>query len=277
MAKPISRVSEMNRVDSRIHITADHGDDQEQHTVVEAIGGTNKEGITIFLQFTEPHLAGEFNAYQKIDQNLPLSFLMGVCLISYCVVHLSYQVFWRTSNPYYIPGFMLAVAGGLTATLLLTLRLAIQIPTSVFHSPMLRRIHKFLLELDQSPAIWIIGNTTFCVSLSICSSLFMLARVMQGPCDPNNMDWRDQQDCNNGQLFGLPTEEYVINLCTVIMGQVFVKGANRKSLLFGWVGKFAITMACLEISHATTHAFVCFHFATLMFISYEVSGLTGSG
>jgi hypothetical protein len=262
-------ISKMGGKDTRVHLTDDPGN--ESLLDVENIAQTNKEGISIFLQFTEPRLAGEFNVFQKTESNPPLSIAIGACMFIYFIVHLRYQYFWQTKNPFYIPAFILGLVVGGSGTLLLTIRYALVIPTSFFRSPLLRRMHTTILDLDKSRAIFYICNTSLVISLSIASSLFVLARVMEGPCDPNDMDWRAQQDCNNSPLTGLPTEEYVFDLISVVLVQIFVKGANRKSLLFAWVGKFAIIMACLSVTGAMSHAWVCLHFALVGGISYEVS------
>jgi hypothetical protein len=259
----------MGGKDTRVHLTDDPGN--ESLLDVEHLALTSKEGFNIFLQFTEPHLAGEFNVYQKTESNPPLSIAMGVCMLIYFIVHLCYQDFWQTKNPFYIPAFILGLVVGCTGGLLLTIRLALVIPTSFFRSPLLRRMHTTILDLDKSRAIFYICNTSLVISLSIASSLFLLARVMEGPCDPNNMDWRAQQECNNSPLTGLPMEEYVFDLISVVIIQIFVKGANRKSLLVAWVGKFVFIMVCLGLTGATTNALVCFHFALVGGISYEVS------
>jgi hypothetical protein len=208
--------------------------------------------------------------------NPPLSLVMALCMGSYFIVHLCYQNFLRTENPFYIPAFIFGLVVAASGNVVLILRLALVIPTSMIHSPMSKRIHQMLLDHDKSPAIWVVCNTSLVISLSTASSLFVLARVMQGPCDPNNMDWSAQQDCNNSPLTGLPTEEYVFDLISIVLVQIFVKGANRKSILFAWVGKFAIIMASLGMTDATTYPWVFFHFALVVGISYEVSGLMGS-
>ena len=153
-----------------------------------------------------------------------------------------------------------------------TLRSAFTVPLSAMQSPLGKRFHRWLLELDKSPTIWVVCNTTYVVSLSIASSLFVLARVVQGPCDPDNMDWRAQQDCNNSRLTGLPTEEYAFDLISVLLVQIFLPGANRKALLCAWVGKFVIIMVCLHVAGATSYPWVCYHFALVVGVSYEVSG-----
>ena len=73
-------------------------------------------------------------------------------------------------------------------------------------------------------------------------------------------------------MIGLPTEEYVVDLISVLLVQIFVPGANRRSLLFAWVVKFVIIMVCLHIAGATTHPWVCYHFSLVVGISYEVNG-----
>ena len=266
----------MGGTDVRVHLSDEHDEDNTPEAHVIDIGLTNKEGINILLRFTEPQLAGEFNFYQKRDMNPPLSLAMGMCMGVYFIVHLSYQSFFRTSNPFYLPAFLLGLVVAFSGSLLLILRFALVIPSSMVRSRIAKRLHNWLLELDRSPSVWMFCNSSLVISLSIASSLFVLARVIQGPCDPHDLDWRAQQKCNNGRLTGLPTEEYVLNLFTVLLVQVCLKGSNRKSLLFAWVGKFAIMMACLGLSEATTHAWVCYHFAIGMGISYEVSG-NGSG
>jgi hypothetical protein len=255
----------------RVHLTEDRGDDNDNVTD-DAEEPTNK-GLNLFLQFTEPHLAGEFNIFQKTDVNPPLSFVMFICFTIYFIVHLCYQrVFVRDASAYYLVGFLTGVFNVVTAAVLIILRFALLVPTSTLQSPLLKRIHKVCLDMDQSPALWVILNTTLMVSLSIGSSFVLLARVVQGPCDPDNMDWRAQQDCNNSTLTGLPTEQYVICLLTLLMIQILLKGANRKSLLVAWVIKFVIIMWCLHVAGATTQAWVCFHFSLVVGISYEVSG-----
>ena len=268
----------MKRIETRVHLT-DCGDDQSPqppcNNVMGPIDSNNelrKEGLNIFLQFTEKNLVDEYNAYQKTDVNIFLSFLMGGCMVIYFVVHLTYQIFWRTSNPFYIPAFIMGTIATVFGGLLVNLRMAVFLPPFTFRSPVLRRIHQWHLDLDRSPVVSTISNTTFVISFSVAVSLFVLARVVEGPCDPGNMDWRAQQDCNNGRLTGLPTEEYVLNLFSVLLVQVFVKGASTKAILFAWVAKFCIIMSCLYVSQSTTYWWVIYHFCMMAGISYEVSG-----
>jgi hypothetical protein len=255
--------------DTRVY-TADNND-EEIVDVMAPTAGT--EGLTRFLQFREPNLGREFNIYQKRDMNIALSFIIGSSITIYATIYLRYLEIWRNPSPLYLCAFLSSIINLFTSAALICLRAALLTPTSTFQSyPLLKRIHKVLLVWDQSPALWVILNTSFVISLSIGNSLFLLARILRGPCSPDNMDWRAQLSCNNASLSGLPFEQYVVNLLTVLMVQILLKGANRKSLLVAWVAKFVIVMVCVKVAGATTYVWVCFHFSLAMGISYEVSG-----
>lgn len=228
----------------------------------------------MFLQFTEPNLAAEFRKFQKTDVNIQLGGLVSALSTVYFVTHLSYQTFWLPSNTTYLAAFLFGISTVLSATVSIGTRFAGFFPDvdGYFQWTLLRSIHKILVSLDQSSVNWKLTNDTLVISFSTASSLFMLARVLQGPCDPSATHWQDQQNCNNGGPAGLPTEEFILNLTSIFMCQIFLKGASLKAIFVSWLIKIAIIMACVRLAGVDTYWWVGFHILNMMAVSYEVSG-----
>ena len=161
------------------------------------------QSLNWFLEFVgDDTLAGDFLQFQKTDFNIFLALFCSAICVIYFVVHICYQTFWIRDNPSYIVAFAAGLLTTFTATYLLAIRVAATLSPDTFAKwKPLHVVHTRLLSIDQSSVRWIYANNVFVLAFSTSSSLFMLARVYEGFCDPNvSKTWQQQQNCNGAPV-----------------------------------------------------------------------------
>jgi len=197
--------------------------------------------INYLLDFVgDPTLASDFRQFQKTDFNLPLALFLSFICITYFIVHIRYQEFWTTHNPSYIAAFAAGLVTVFSSFILMGIRIAASIPPDTFAASWapLHRLHTRVMNIDQSSLRWMHMNNIFVLAFSTSSSLFILARVLEGFCDPAvSKTWQQQQNCNDGGVAGLPFEEYTLDLFSTLMIQIFLKGASYHAIINAYILK----------------------------------------
>ena len=225
------------------------------------------KGVNLFLQFADKTFDAEFQSFQKKDINLPLSTIVVLTYFVYFITH--YVTFFQSSNPTFIAAFACGILTSFFSFLSMASRYAVAFPAPLFGWTLLKDIHKSLLSLEQSPVYWMSINNGIILSFSTTLVLFMLARVLQGPCDPSFTRWQEQQNCNNGGLGGLPNEEFILSLMAIFLFQTFLKGASLKAIMVAWVITFVVMFSCVYLAGVDVYLLVCFAFLTMLCASYE--------
>ena len=209
-------------------------------------------------------MAAEYVLFQKTDINLLIVVVMVVVHFVYLIFYLTY---WQPRNPAFIAALVVGIVMVLAAFVSAGARFAAFFPTPSFRWTLSRNVHQMLLS---SPTVWALANDTLVTSISTCVSLFMLARVLEGPCDLSRTTWQQQHNCNNGGPGNLPTLEFMLDLTVICMCQVYLKGASVKAIVVSWLVKIAIVMVCVSLVGMDIFWWVWLLLIGMMGVSYEV-------
>jgi hypothetical protein len=82
---------------------------------------------------------------------------------------------------------------------------------------------------------------------TLCVSLYVLARVLQGPCPPGTTMW-DEQQCNpDAGSHNIPQDSFAIAVVAILSFQVFVNGASKRAIAASWVILLALVNTSMAV------------------------------
>jgi hypothetical protein len=105
---------------------------------------------------------------------------------------------------------------------------------------------------------------------ALYTSLYILARVLQGPCPPGTTMW-NEQECNPEENDGeVPQDALLIAVISTIAVQIFVGCASRLSVAAAWVILLVLMNVSMHI--AGSHLFFWNNAVVVIAIcvSYEI-------
>jgi hypothetical protein len=202
--------------------------------------------VSYSLDFVRPefHTAEMLRAYAEYSRsnlNYRLCMvLIGPASVSFIVTRGSLATLWHL-NPAFVVVFASYVVVLFSCIVVWVNRFAVI--SYRYNIKFLQPYHASAEKFYRSPFRDVFDNAVV-VFNALCTGLYMLARVLQGPCPPGTTAW-NEQDCNpEGNDGEIPQDALLIAVISVIAVQVFVGCASRHSVAAAW----AILLVLMNVS-----------------------------
>ena len=218
-------------------------DDDFTTDIVDVMGW--EKLISYSLNFTDPQLTSAemrwaFMEYRRSGLNHRLLFVMSVLSVVYVATRGSVATLWTLS-----PVFAAAFANFVVTVMCISATCAGRLAVISFRYKikLLQPYHQAAVTLAISRYADVFENIGV-VAITLCVGLYMLARVLQGPCPAGTTPW-NEQECNpEGSMGEVPQEALVTLIVAIISFQLFVNGACKEAVTVAW----AVALVLANIS-----------------------------
>ena len=133
----------------------------------------------------------------------------------------------------------------------------------------LQPYHEIAAKFYRSPYREVFNNAVI-VSNAMCAGLYMLARVLQGPCPSGTSIW-NEQECNpEGNDGEVPQDALLVAIISAIAVQVFIGCASRLSVAVAWAVLLVLMNASMYIAGSSLYFWNNTVLAIAICVSYEI-------
>ena len=194
-----------------------------------------------------------------------LVVLVGPVAFAFIVTRGSFGTLWHL-NPAFITAFVSYVMLCLCCLVVWANRLAV---ISYRHNiTCMQRFHDPAARFYRSSYRDVFDNAVI-VFTALCTSLYVLARVLQGVCPRGTTVW-NEQECNpEGAEGEVPQDALLIAIITLIAVQVFIGCASRHSVAMGWIILLVLVNISMKIVGSSLFFWNNAVLVIAMCVSYE--------
>ena len=211
----------------------------------------------------------EYTTFKRRDNNLPMTILVGMILVSFFAARGSFTTLWYL-NAEYVIGFLaecIFVLGMITSIIF-------RLSLLSYDYVILERLQPLYNIADawtQQVKGYLLEDTIM-ISLAIATGMYVLARSLVGQCPDLTNRW-DIQSCN--PQYGdhmIPTDTLVLDLLSPLVVQKFFTGASKRAVYLSWSITVTLVNVSLFCVHADFDSYVWLNlqFLLVMSISYEI-------
>ena len=231
-----------------------------------------EEVVSYTLDFIPPDLqTAEMRwAYAEYSRsNLNHKFvvmLVGPVSLAFMVTRGSFGSLWHL-NPAFILAFVSYVMVCLCCVMVWTNRLAVI--SYRYNIAYMQRFHDLASRFYRSSYRDVFDNAVVVCS-ALCTSLYVLARVLQGACPEGTTMW-NAQECNpEGAEGEVPQDALLIAIISLIAVQIFIGCASRLSVVAAWVIVIVLINASMSVVGSSLFFWNNTVLINAMCVSYEI-------
>ena len=222
----------------------------------------------ILPEFHTAEMRWAYAEYSRSNLNYKLGvMLIGPAFLSLLLTRGSIATLWHL-NPAFVLAFVSYVVVVVCCVMLLFNRFA-----AISHRykiTFMQPYYEAATKFYQSPFHDIFDNAVVIFN-ALCTSLYVLARVLQGGCPPGTTMW-NEQDCNpEGDAGEVPQDSLLIAIVSLIAIQIFIGcAASRHSVVAAWT--ILVVLMNISMSIVGSHLYYWNNAVLLIAIcmSYEI-------
>ena len=216
-------------------------------------------------QFNTQEMRWAFFDYRRSGTNHKLIVVLGILSVVFVATRGSVATLWWL-HPAFAVGFLTYLIGLLCVGTSLVNRLAVI--SHRYDITFLQPYHAAAVAFATSRFADVFENCgVVCITFS--AGMYMLARVLQGPCPPGTSTW-DAQQCNpEGLVHEVPQDAFATSIVAIISFQVCINGANKRAIAVSWA--ILLGFSYISMYVVDSHLFVwnTFVLVGIAIASYE--------
>ena len=194
-------------------------------------------------RFNTLEMRSAFIEYRRSGLNYKLIVVLGVVTLAGLVSRGSVATLWRL-NPAFLVAFLSYLVGSMCMVTSILNRLAVI--SYRYDIKVLQPYHAAAVAFAKSRFAIAFENGAL-ISFTMCASMYVLARTLQGPCPPHTTVW-DEQECNpDAVTHNIPQDTLLFAAMAIISFQVLTSGASKRATAVSWVILLAVVNASMVV------------------------------